>query len=552
MFLGGVLGTVGAGLLASCGNAAGAVSAGVSCASKLNLPIKVPPARSGEVISKVPNVPVAWTKYPKPYVTMPGGPPGKGGSFTTFQINYNPPPPPLDQNPWWQKLNKNLGAAVNPILAPDADYVTKFSTLEASGNFPDLTYVNFNPHGYYEGAAFMKLLAQGAFHNLTDYLTGSGLKKFPNLQLISAASWRGSSFEGKIWGVPTCIEPVDGELPLYRKDWAEKLGVDNPRNSTETLKMLSAFANGHPNGAGKQTWGLSRPHQPIWNSMFNVANNWRLNKDGSLQKDMETEEYSAATDFARQLWKAGVFWPNALTGTLSQENSLFEGGAIGMFMTGGVGEFGKQPGTVSTLTIDTDPKANPQPWMPVGHSGGPVSQIQGPASFGFAAIPTSIKSDSRIEELLHICEYYAAPFGSTEYNFMTYGIEGKTFHYVDGNPVPVSNGNQTWLYLGPGLCGPNPVYYFANQPGEAQFIQGLQEKQIQQSVTDPTVGVYSQTWVEQAANLINLQTNTYYSVISGQQPFSALKDSISTWKSQGGDQARKEYEQALKKCEARM
>ena len=80
--------------------------------------------------------------------------------------------------------------------------------------------------------------------------------------------------------------------------------------------------------------------------------------------------------------------------------------------------------------------------------------------------------------------------------------------------------------------------------------QQLQEQQIQSSVADPTQGLYSPTWVSQGANLIKMQTDGYNAMLVGNQPLSYLSQLISDWKTQGGDQARKEFQQALDKCKS--
>src|SRR5262249_12055967 len=72
----GALGVAGLTVLAACsGNQQNNASA--ACVSNLTFPPNTPPNRPGQVVSNVPNVPLAWTEYPQPYTTMPN-PPGKG------------------------------------------------------------------------------------------------------------------------------------------------------------------------------------------------------------------------------------------------------------------------------------------------------------------------------------------------------------------------------------------------------------------------------------------------------------------------------------------
>jgi putative aldouronate transport system substrate-binding protein len=62
--------------------------------------------------------------------------------------------------------------------------------------------------------------------------------------------------------------------------------------------------------------------------------------------------------------------------------------------------------------------------------------------------------------------------------------------------------------------------------------------------------LYSPTWVAQGANLIKMQQDGYNAMVVGNQPLSYLNQLISDWKSQGGDQSRKEFQQSLEKCKA--
>jgi len=421
-------------------------------------------------------------------------------------------------------------------------------TLAGGGTFPDITWVNFTGAG--NAAAFQKFVAQGAFHDLTARLTGDALKQFPNLQLLPEVTWKGSSFQGKIYGAPYPIQPVNSQMGLYRKDWAQKLGVDDPNNADDVMRMFVAFANEDPDGNGKKdTWGSGVLYANVWNGMFRVPNNWRLNSDGTLTKDLETEEYKAALDFAHTMWTKGAFHPDALTLTPSQWQPLFESGKTGFRVNGGWGNFGDQPGSGTWLTKQNNPAANPVPIIMPGHDGGKPAIPLSSASYGFGAIPSSIKDESKITELLGIMNFIAAPFGSEEFTFIYHGIEGKMFNWTNGQPVNVTNGNQNWADGLNYLCGTTEInYFYANQPDEAKLIQQLQEQLIQVSVADPTQGLYSPAWVDQGGNLTKLQSDAYNAIVTGNQPMSNLDQVISDWKQQGGDQARKEFQEALQKC----
>jgi putative aldouronate transport system substrate-binding protein len=548
-FLGGMgmAGLGAAGLLASCGSAA--TQAAAACVGSLNLPVVQPDSRAGEVLSKVANVPAAWTKYPAPWKSWTADPPiSSGQPVSVFEVLWGAPPAPVGQNQYWQELNKRLGAAWNVTPADANDYGTKLNALAASKSFADITYINFTgvvP----SGGAFEKIVDEGAFHDLTPYLSGNALKDYPNLQRLPKISWSNGTFEGKIFGPPYPIPPVD-TLWIYRKDWAEKLGVDNPTNAAELKKMFLAFANGNPNGSGnKDTWAFGAVDYPTLLSVFHAPNNWRLNKDGSLTSYIETDEFKAAMDFAAQLWKGGAYNPDAVTNTYNQNYPLIESGHVGFQYSAIVAEMGS--GGLVSMTEQQVPGSNLTPIILPGESGGNAAPPLGSGAYGFYGIPTTVKSEKRIQELLRVLDWWAAPFGSEEFTFLEYGIENLMYKFVDGAPTPVSDTALTNLSSGLNyMCQPLEInFFYPGLPERALLSQQMSEKMIALSVADPTLGLYSPTNVEQGANLAQVILNAQNDILVGRQPLSSgISNMISTWKGQGGDQARTEYQKALAKC----
>lgn len=548
-FLGAAAGLAGAGLLGAC-SSSGRTAATASCVSSLKIPAKTPPHRPGEIVSAVKGTPTAWTAYPKPYKSM-SGTPGSGGTVSTFQILYAAPPTPMSKNRWWQELNKRLGVTIKPNLAPSDSYGTKLQTLAAGGSFPDITYINFAAA---PGAdAFERIVSEGAFNDLTPYLTGSALEEFPNLQLFPEYVWKDSAFQGRIYGVPRPEPSINSTIPLYRRDWAQKLRVDNPKNADDVYTMFVAFSKEDPNGDGKQnTWGLDSFHPELWNMMFRVPNNWRVEKDGKLVNAIETEEYKEALNFANRLWKGGAFYPDAATVTPTQMLNMFHGNRVGTNTQGLTVEMQMIQQQQAAIHAKTPSEAGYYPFLPPGHDGGKATTIHQPGYWGFAGIPSRIKDKAKIKELLHIIEYYSAPFGSEEFTFMTYGIEGWTFKYdKNGNPTPLNNNkaanDMALVYLTETF---EIAYYFPGADGLPTLAQQITEQAISQSVDDPTTGLYSPTQVTKAATLSAMQTDYFNAIVMGRKPVSAVDDLRSSWKSQGGDQIRSEYQKALKKCQA--
>lgn len=541
-------------VLAGTAAAAGAVLAGcstgssgsrASCVSALDINVKKPSKLPGEVVSDEKDVPLAWTAYPKPYKSVPTTP-GHGGTVTTFQILYGPPPTAFDKNPWWHELNKRLGVTIEPNLAPSDSYAAKLNTLAASGKFPDIVYINF---GGGQGAdAFERTVSQGAFHDLTKYLTGKGIEEFPNLHLFPDWAWKGTAFEGKLFGVPRPVQPVNGTVNIYRQDWAQMAGVDNPQNADEVFKMLTNITKGAGSAHNKNIWALDSFNSGLWAAMFGVPNAWRVDKSGKLVHQIETDEYASSVDFAAKLWKARAIYPEAATVTFQQSLDLFNSGRCAFFAQG----FNPLMGMMSKESDlhKANPHAKVAPFSLPGHSGGDPVLPMGSGTYGFCAIPSSIKDEQRVKELLGILNYYAAPYGSEEYTFMQYGIEGRHFKF-DSKGIPTSLDNpkvaneMTLNYM----CETSEInFFYPTDPGLAKRAQDTEARAMRLAERDPTMGLYSRTQVSKGAALDQLNTDFYNGIVTGRKSMGDMSKWRSEWKSRGGDKIRREFEEAIDKC----
>lgn len=508
----------------------------------------------GKLPSPAPGVPDAYVSAPPPFKSV-ATVPGKGSKVSAFLIAYLPPPPPRSENKYWQGLEKRLGITLDMTLAPAANYPEKVASITAAGDLPDLMFLDLTrvPNQY-------KTVQLGAYTDLTAYLSGDGLKEFPNLALFPPQVWRNAAVKGKIYGVPRPRAIAQNTL-LYRQDWMEKLGIAHPKNADEFLNMMVAMTKNDPDGNGAaDTWGMSA--KPDGTSIFNLdffqgmfrcttgapspqQNGWRLNPDGTLTVDLETDEFKQALAFMRRMVEAGGFHPDAATMSTNQAQDAFISGKIGSFWdstqsaAGGKGIRGRAKAL--------NPQANTQGFVPAGSDGGKATYLTGTGFFGFTAIPAKVGKDKeRAKELLRVLDYYAAPFGSEERNFLQYGIEG-VHHTVqpDGTRVLTNQGKAEIGELN-NQTNNVPTYFFPEAPGDAQMMQNLVKDLLAAGVDDPTQGFYSPTQIAKASELQQLRIDRLTAIISGRDPLSAFDQYVKDWKSRGGDMIRKEYQDALK------
>lgn len=526
-----------------CSSSTSPSSPNSSAAGGATIPSVVQPAAlPGAKVSSIPNVPVVQTQYPTQPAATVSTPPGNGDTITTLQITYTPPAPPASQNKWLAQYEHNLNAKIKPTLMNDANIAEKTQAVIAGGDLPDIFYLNLP-----KVPAAQTAVLQGAFLDLSAYIGGDKVKDYPNLGGIQEVSWQNNMINGKVYGVPYPTTLIANGLPQYRLDWQQKLEISDPKNADDMFDMFVALTTKDPNGNGKNdtwVWGaMTEWDNQTAINMFGVPNNWRKNDDGTFTKHIESDEYKAAIEWLVKCREAGIFHPNAASNGYAQSQELFNNGQLAVF--GGSLMGVTWPAPVKGVT-----DWNSQIWslFPVGHDGGPVKLWQSSATFGFFAIPAKLQSnEAKVHELLGVLNYWSAPFGTAEYTFMNFGIEGHNFERKKGAPVlstdSAMQGELAASYV------PTPAQQNIFVPGENDLAIKIQqgfEKVTPDSIADPSLGLVSQAQISTGAQLQQLEKDMYTDLVSGRESIDALPSMIDKWRKAGGDQVRSELEAAAK------
>jgi putative aldouronate transport system substrate-binding protein len=363
--------------------------------------------------------------------------------------------------------------------------------------------------------------------------------------------WDNSKFQGKILGVPL-PSTRSGNVPFYRGDWLESLGLAEPTSIDELNALLAAMTNDDPDGNGQQdTWGQGR-YQGGWEAfdnqlvhrMFKVPNGWRLNDDGTLIAAQETDEYRQALETITQLYADGTFHPDASGMTFSDAQNAYIAGETGFHCEGFGSFFGR--GSVTFRIQEINPDAYTTGYIPKAADGSGLGVVNNNIGFfGMNAIPSSIQDEERVLELLRILDYLAAPFGSEEEVFLSNGIEG-VHHEVQDNGARIqTDEGRTQIADLTYQMGPLNVFYYPEEPELALQVQDLAKQAAEIGQDNPTWGLYSPTDVQEGPVLSQFSTDTTLAIITGQESMDRLDSAIEEWRSRGGDQIRQEFEEAL-------
>ncbi|WP_117214341.1 extracellular solute-binding protein [Allorhizocola rhizosphaerae] len=534
-----LLGALGAATLSACGTGGGTQNA-PSNNAKVKMPTYTPFTQGPK--PDLPGTPEGvldgFLKYPANPIKVTAGPPGDGSAVSVFVQTYSPVAPGIGTNKYWQELNKALNADMKISVVPANDYSQKFAALVAGDELPDLMHVRTN-------VVDIPALMKAKFQDLTPFLSGDAVKEYPFLANIKEIFWKQCIHNGAIYGIPI-PRAVQGGLMFRRDDLIAAKGLNpDPATYADFRKLCQDLTDQRAN-----RWAITGPDVAVLFIMQMLGmprgegnSGWKLD-GGKLTMTWELEQAKQAMADAAQLWKDGVIHPDSFPGPnadlTANYKQWFNAGSAALagdnypawpqFYVQNVAGAGFKVGGMIPPNYDGSTKA--VTW-------------QGTPSFSFTAFKKA--PEARIKQLLKICDWMAAPFGSAEYLLKNYGVEDIDWkRNADGDPVQTDTGKAEVPGLGVGyIAAPHfPLYY----PGQSQATKdghAYQLKAVPMSVGDPTLGMYSPTASRQSGALSTKLSDARYAIIRGEKPVSSWDDVMKDWRTSGGDQIRKELEQAI-------
>lgn len=523
----GLLTAFGAPLLTACGSAqSGAGSNTANSAVKLPSYLRyqaVPPDLPGDPGTGVMD---AFFKYPGAPRKTIMTPPGDGKPITAMASTTSPIPPGMDQNAYWQELNQRLGSPLQMSVVPGPDYSQKFATTVAGDSLPDI----FNVDG---GAAQLPQLLAAKAVDLTAHLSGDAIKKYPFLANVPTESWRATVFNGKIYGVPLPRGVLSTWVLYHRSDLLAAKGITATPGSFQDFFDLCKELN----DPRSNTWALSAAPIDYIRQMLAIPNGWQ-EQDGKLISANEAPQQKDALDSARKIFQAGLTNPDAFSKSTTDYKKWF--GAGKAYMTWDTFSAWPQFYRENVAGASFNPKVMP---IPAYSGGGKGSTWVGNPTHSIAAI--SKKSEARVETLLSVMNYLAAPFGTEEYLFRKYGTAGTDHTLNATDPVLTTRGaSETAMSIMYLADAPWPLY----QPGSPNVSQDQHQAQADLVPTgkkNPVSGLYSATATSKGSSLGKKLTDLQNDIMQGRRPVSDWDQGVKDWKTNGGDAIRDELQQAL-------
>jgi putative aldouronate transport system substrate-binding protein len=499
----------------------------------------LPPTDSG--------VQAGYLNYPQTLFKSVQQTPGLGGDVTALVVVGLAPGAPLDQNVAAQALNKALNANMKLTLATSPTYPTQVATTMAGGDLPDLFWLRFDLTlgGIPE---FLK----SKYADLTPYLAGDAIKDYPNLAAFPTQSWKQTVFDGAIYAVPV-IRGAFLNTWFYNKSRWDAVGVTPPNNADDFKRIRLALTNPQSNqwGIGELPPAYGLQYTGLGNvpmlAMFGGPNGWAVDANGNFTKDIESEQFKAALGYVRDLFAAGVYYPDPISSNQQRADFFLIGR---MAMEGG--SWNAYSRVLWGPGLRLNPPVQVRALHPFSHDGGKPIWHDYYGLYGMTAIKQA--SPERVKELLRILNYLAAPFGSEEYQLIQFGVKGVDFTLDEkGNPMITPQGKTELFVSSEGIQSLSVPMQFIFDPSVPDFAQTAyadQQALSQNMVSNPALGLYSPTDGSKGGPLTQKFSDGLGEIVAGRSPLTALDQLLRDWRSGGGDQMRMEYQQAYAQSKA--
>jgi putative aldouronate transport system substrate-binding protein len=528
------LATAGGGVLAGCTSTPG----GTGTSTNVNKLDAILPRYQALTVAKPdilvpPPAAPGYLSYPSSLADAITAKPGRGGpAIKVTTLNWGPVPAGLGSSKYLAAINTELGVEMDFTVNDGNTYADKLAALLGARDITDVMVVpswNTNIPRFPDAVGTL-------FEDLTEYLKGDAVLKYPMLAAFPKGAWQGCVWGGRLRAVPFVNDNPFGWGLFYRKDILDKAGLKPPTTADELYQLGKA---------------VTKPDQGVWafaditdyvQMMFRVPGSqggWRVEGGGKVVHKIETPEFKAALEFMAKLFKEGLVHPD-LDSASADASQFFRSGKV-VFRQDGLG--GWQNLYREQRKADQNFKMQP---VPVFAADGGKPLVWGsPDPIFYTFIKKDLGKD-RVEEILGCLNWCAAPFGTKEWELRQYGVEGQ--HFTRGaDNVPVTNDlyNQEYANQYTFLSGRLPaVIGGADTPDFVQDYTSWSNGAVKHLEENPWAGIK----IEQPVKLSQLNTPTLdkiKDVVRGRRPLSEWDSIVADWRRNGGDEGRDFFAKAL-------
>ncbi|GGD91730.1 extracellular solute-binding protein [Paenibacillus nasutitermitis] len=451
------------------------------------------------------------------------------------------PPATDSSNPAFKALEDLTGAQLDVAFVPGSAYDDKVNVTLASGNLPQALVVTNT-----KNSAVINAIRSGAFWEVGPYV-----KDYPNLQKY----WKDPiannvSVDGKIYGIYR-ERPVARKGFLFRQDWLDNLGLQQPKTVDDIYNIAKAFTLNDPDKNGKDdTFGLALSSDGLVNdTMIDLVtalggfNKFGI-KDGKVTPYFMTPEYTEALKLLKKMYDEKLVNKDfgAIKGTKVRD--FINQGKAGM-VNGSIDDANSQ--FTSLYKLIPEAKID----FVAGLEG--PNGVKLPANSGYYGQFMFPKSSVKTEaDLKNILSYFDKVLNLDVEKLFDFGVEGVHHKVENGNPV-ISNqelySNQV-ADLGQLRIAPSDLTW-PTENDVMKKVKQMYKDQAPNAVTDVTEPFLSPTQAERGTDLDTIIYDASIKFIMGTIDEAEFTKATDEWRKQGGDKMIDEFTQEYNKVQSK-
>lgn len=437
-----------------------------------------------------------------------------------------------------KRLEEYTNCDLDIQWVPSDTYEDKMGiTLAQGDDMPMIMFVKMN-------SGVISAAKAGAFWDVTDMITDS--EKFPNLSKANPNVNKAVTIDGKLLGVYTS-KPVGRYGWGYRQDWADKLGLEEPKTVEDLYNMCYQFTYGDPDGNGKDdTYGicLCKYMGPldIMQTWFGCGNGW-VEEGGELIPIHQTEEYMEALNWFRKMYEDGLIYSDfAVRDTNTWIDGMYNGQCGVLVDT--IGNARKVwdyfvDKEIPSVTGDGFASMKLMNGLAKDENSEPTSL----ALAGYGGVFTITKAVKTEEDVMKCLQFLDKMNDNEMFMLTNYGLEGIHWEEKDGYLVDLDINDKaaSKAYTGLNQLGsilPNPVVTDPPLKKEERMkifeqLEADAEKIVK---FNPAIGYLnnSETFSMNGASLESILQEARTKYIVGQIDEKGLQDAWNNWAAQGG------------------
>ena len=422
---------------------------------------------------------------------------------------------------------------------PDNNYEDRLNTAFATNTLPDAVFMK-------NQTTFMQF--KDAIRDDQFWEVGPYLDDYENLSKLKQEVIDNTLVDGKVYSLYQG-RPLSRQGIIYRKDWADNLGLSAPTTTEEFMEMARAFTEDDPDGNGKDdTFGITDRSDLIYGgfktvaSWFGTPNNWG-EKDGELLPEFMFPEYKQSMDFFKEMHENGYINQDFPVTSKVDQQEFIKNGTAGIYV-GSMGDVVSLYNDAVAINPDLEYEVH--------------NQVKGPnGEYGIWAIPgygnlvmfpkSSVETEEELKKMLEFFDVMMDPELS---NLIYWGIEGEHYTVKDGGAIPTEDQAlfdrevKPFQAIEVGEAETNGRYegYFEYEPkAKSEELNKDNENYL---IHDPSVILDSPTNVQDGARLQQIMTDATYQYILGQIDEEGFDKEIENWRNQGGDAIIKEFNES--------